>query len=134
MGVPQQNNGVPGRGTMQHPRQGRREGRVLRTTARPIGRNDSLTPVPDPKVQECDPLIHRCKPQHEMAELGGNKQTHPLPLRLSAGHSRVEESPTSLKELGSRAHAVRGGEPNYFLTSRTSLGPILPQQGDISRP
>ncbi|MED6246805.1 hypothetical protein ATANTOWER_023891 [Ataeniobius toweri] len=80
--VPQQNNGVPRRGTIQHPRQGRQEGRVLRTTTRPVGRNDSQRPVPNPKAQGCDPLIHWGKPQHETAELGGNKQTHPSP-RLS---------------------------------------------------
>ncbi|MED6249006.1 hypothetical protein ATANTOWER_008095, partial [Ataeniobius toweri] len=112
--VPQQNNGVPGRGTIQHPRQGHQEGRVLRTTARPVGRNDSQRPIPNPKAQGCDPLIHWGKPQHETAELGGNKQTHTSPPPLPVGHSRVEESPTPLKEMGSRAHAVRGGEPDYF--------------------
>ncbi|MEQ2226447.1 hypothetical protein ILYODFUR_027576 [Ilyodon furcidens] len=71
--VPQQNNGVPRRGTIQHPRQGHQEGRVLRTTARPVGRNDSQRPIPNPKAQGCDPLIHWGKPQHETAELGGNK-------------------------------------------------------------
>ncbi|MED6244525.1 Plexin-B2, partial [Ataeniobius toweri] len=43
-----------------------------------------------------------------------NKQTHPSPLPLPVGHSRVEESPAPLEEMGSRAHAVRGGEPDYF--------------------
>ncbi|MEQ2220883.1 hypothetical protein ILYODFUR_010131 [Ilyodon furcidens] len=64
--VLQQKNEVPGRGTMQHPRHGRQEGHVLRQR-----------PVPKPKTQRCDPLIHWGKPQHETAELGGNKQTHP---------------------------------------------------------
>ncbi|KAK3517304.1 hypothetical protein QTP70_002946 [Hemibagrus guttatus] len=39
------------------------------------------------------------------AELGGYKQAHPSPTPLTMGHSREEEGPTSLKELGSRAQA-----------------------------
>ncbi|MEQ2246189.1 hypothetical protein ILYODFUR_035668 [Ilyodon furcidens] len=110
--VPQQNNGVPGRGTIQHPRQGRQEGRVLSNIARPVGRNDSQRPVLNPEAQG--------KPQHETAELGRNKQTHPSPPPLPVGHSRVKESPAPLEEMGSRAHAVRGGEPDNIV--------------DISRP
>ncbi|KAK3508853.1 hypothetical protein QTP70_010517 [Hemibagrus guttatus] len=37
------------------------------------------------------------------AELGGYKQAHPSPTPLTMGHSREEEGPNSLKELGSRA-------------------------------
>ncbi|KAK3565552.1 hypothetical protein QTP86_011945, partial [Hemibagrus guttatus] len=48
------------------------------------------------------------------AELGGYKQAHPSPPPLTMGHSRVEEGPTSLKELGSRAQAVRGGKSDYL--------------------
>ncbi|KAK5603240.1 Calmodulin-regulated spectrin-associated protein 1-B [Crenichthys baileyi] len=81
---------------------------ALRTTARPIGSNDSQRPIPNPKAQGCDLLIHWGKPQHETAELGGNKQTHPSPPPLPVGHSRVEESPAPLEEMGSRAHAVCG--------------------------
>ncbi|KAK5599724.1 hypothetical protein CRENBAI_016759 [Crenichthys baileyi] len=107
--VPQQNNGVPRRGIIQHPRQGHQEGRVLCTTAWPVGRNDSQRHIPNTKAQGCDPLIHWGKPQHETAELGGNKQTHTSPPPLPVGHSRVEECPAPLKEMGSRAYAVRGG-------------------------
>ncbi|MED6273587.1 hypothetical protein CHARACLAT_007964 [Characodon lateralis] len=95
--VPEQNNGVPGRGTIQHPRQGRQEVQVLRTTARTIGQHDSQRPVPNPKAQGCDPLINWGKPQHKTTELGGNKQTHPSPLPLPVGCSRVEESRASFK-------------------------------------
>ncbi|MEQ2248622.1 hypothetical protein ILYODFUR_020846 [Ilyodon furcidens] len=112
--VPQQNNVVLRRGTIQHPRQVRQEGRVLHTTARPVGQNDSQRPVPNSKAQGCDPVIHWGKPQHEMAQLGGNKQTHPSPPSLPVGHFRVEESPVPLKEMGSRANTVRRGEPDYF--------------------
>ncbi|MEQ2298979.1 hypothetical protein AMECASPLE_010746 [Ameca splendens] len=31
-----------------------------------------------------------------------------------SGHTRVEEGPMSLKELGSRKHAAHGGETNSF--------------------
>ncbi|MEQ2285661.1 hypothetical protein AMECASPLE_034210 [Ameca splendens] len=43
--VPQQNNGVPRRGIIQHPQQGRQEVQVLRTTTWPVGRNDRLSPT-----------------------------------------------------------------------------------------
>ncbi|MEQ2236593.1 hypothetical protein ILYODFUR_014338 [Ilyodon furcidens] len=105
---------TPGGALSSTPDKGRQEGRVLCTTTRPIGRDDSQRPVSNPKAQGCDPLIHCGKPQHETVELRGNKQTHPSPPPLPVGHSRVEESPTPLKEMGSRAHAVRGGEPDYF--------------------
>ncbi|KAK3572376.1 hypothetical protein QTP86_032604 [Hemibagrus guttatus] len=49
------------------------------------------------------------------------------------GHSREEESPTSLKELGSRAQAVCGGKPvagtsRYRSTSLTSSGSFPPSE------
>ncbi|KAK5605496.1 hypothetical protein CRENBAI_011381 [Crenichthys baileyi] len=62
------------------------------------GRNVSQRPVPNPKAQECDPLIHWGKPHHKTAELWGNKQTHPSPPPFPVGHSRVEESPAPLEE------------------------------------
>ncbi|MEQ2314723.1 hypothetical protein AMECASPLE_015041 [Ameca splendens] len=49
--------------------------------------------VPNPKAQGCDPFYHWGKPQHETAELGGNKQTHLSSPPLPEGHSRAEESP-----------------------------------------
>ncbi|MEQ2180026.1 hypothetical protein GOODEAATRI_031327 [Goodea atripinnis] len=61
-------------GALSSTQDGCQEGRLLRITTRPIGRNDSQRPVPNPKAQGCDPLIHWGKPQHETAELGGNKQ------------------------------------------------------------
>ncbi|KAK5608780.1 hypothetical protein CRENBAI_020273 [Crenichthys baileyi] len=87
----------------------------LRTTAQPIGRNDGQRPVPNPKAQGCNPFIHWGKPQHEMAELGGNKQTHRSLPPLPVGHSRVEESPAPLEEMGSRAHASQSKHPGIGL-------------------
>ncbi|MED6241615.1 hypothetical protein ATANTOWER_021771 [Ataeniobius toweri] len=80
-------------------------------SALPLGPLDETTvrdPSPTQMRRGCDPLIHRGKPQHETVELAGIKQTHPSLPPLPAGHSRVEESPTSLEELGTRAHAVCG--------------------------
>ncbi|KAK3553315.1 hypothetical protein QTP86_033831, partial [Hemibagrus guttatus] len=112
--VPQQNYGVPSRSTFQHPSQGLQEGWVLHTAVRPISQNNSDTPIPGPKAQGNNPLIYWGKLQQMAAELGGYKQAHPSPTPLTMGHSREEECPTSLKELGSRAQAVRGGKPDYL--------------------
>ncbi|KAK3528991.1 hypothetical protein QTP70_014114 [Hemibagrus guttatus] len=112
--VPQQNYGVPSRSTFQHPSQGLQEGWVLHTAIRSISRNNSETPIPGLKAQGNNPLVYRGKLQHMAAELGGYKQAHPSPTPLTMRHSREEESPTSLKELGSRAQAVCGGKPDYL--------------------
>ena len=48
------------------------------------------------------------------AELGGYKQAHTSSPPLTVGNSRVEESPASLKDLGSRAQTVCGGETDYL--------------------
>ncbi|KAI3375621.1 hypothetical protein L3Q82_003933 [Scortum barcoo] len=44
-----------------------------------------------------------------MAELGSYKQAHTSSPPLTLGNSRVVEGPAPLKELGSRAQAMRGG-------------------------
>ncbi|KAK3520848.1 hypothetical protein QTP70_034176, partial [Hemibagrus guttatus] len=106
--VPQQNYGVPSWSTFQHPSQGLQEGWVVHIAVRPISRNNSETPIPGPKAQGNYCLVSRGKLQHMAAELGGYKQAHPSPMPLTMGHSRREEGPTSLKELGSRAQAVHG--------------------------
>ncbi|KAK3551697.1 hypothetical protein QTP70_022561 [Hemibagrus guttatus] len=100
--VPQQNYGVPSQSTFQHPSQGLQEGWVLHTAVRPISQNNSETPIPGPKVQGNNPLVYRGKLQHMAAELGSYKQAHPSPTPLTMGHSREEEGPTFLMELGSR--------------------------------
>ncbi|MEQ2220723.1 Kinesin heavy chain isoform 5C [Ilyodon furcidens] len=93
-----------------------------------------------PEAQGCDPLIHWSKPQHETAELGGNKQTHLCSLPLPTGHSRVEESPASLEEMASIV--VRGVIPHDFpfrwwahwgMASRLSfgLGPAGSREGAL---
>ena len=87
---------------------------VLCTAVRPISQNTRERPIPDPKAQGGDPLVHRGKLQHMAAELGSYKQAHTSSPPLAAGNSRIEESPASLKELGSRAQTVRGSEPDYL--------------------
>ncbi|KAI3358067.1 hypothetical protein L3Q82_003078 [Scortum barcoo] len=90
------------------------EGRVLCTAVRPVGTNNSKRPIPNPKAQGSDPLVHRGELQHVAAELGSYEQAHTSSPPLTLGNSRVVEGPAPLKELGSRAQAMRGGEPNYL--------------------
>ncbi|KAI3361494.1 hypothetical protein L3Q82_013643 [Scortum barcoo] len=101
----------PARSTIKYPSQGLQEGhQVLCTAVRPVGTNNSKRPIPNPKAQGSDPLVHRGELQHMAAELGSYEQAHtssPPPLTL--GNSRVVEGPAPLKELGSRAQAMRGG-------------------------
>ncbi|KAI3370174.1 hypothetical protein L3Q82_024957, partial [Scortum barcoo] len=119
--------------TIKYPSQGLQEGRVLCTAVRPVGTNNSKRPIPNPKAQGSDPLVHRGELQHMAAELGNYKQAHTSPLPLTLGNSRVVEGPAPLKELGSRAQAMRGGEPRlslarYLSTSRTSSGSFPPSE------
>ncbi|KAI3372527.1 hypothetical protein L3Q82_023007, partial [Scortum barcoo] len=73
------------------------------------GTNNSKRPIPNPKAQGSDPLVHRSELQHMAAELGSYKQAHTSSPPLTLGNSRVVEGPAPLKELGSRAQAMRGG-------------------------
>ncbi|KAK5616351.1 hypothetical protein CRENBAI_013580 [Crenichthys baileyi] len=61
---------------------------------------------PQPKGAGIRPSHPLGKPQHETAELGGNKQTQPSPPPLPVGHSRVDKSPAPLRRWVP--------EPNYF--------------------
>ncbi|KAI3359100.1 hypothetical protein L3Q82_002643 [Scortum barcoo] len=93
---------------IKYPSQGLQEGRVLCTAVRPVGTNNSKRPIPNPKAQGSDPLVHRGELQHMAAELGSYKQAHTSSPPLTLGNSRVVEGPAPLKELGSRAQAMRG--------------------------
>ncbi|KAI3363384.1 hypothetical protein L3Q82_012005 [Scortum barcoo] len=67
-------------------------------------------PYPRPEGAGKRPsLVHRDELQHMAAELGSYKQAHTSPPPLTLGNSRVVEGPAPLKELGSRAQAMRGG-------------------------
>ncbi|MED6271561.1 hypothetical protein CHARACLAT_021549 [Characodon lateralis] len=102
----------------------KQEGWVLRTTARPVGRNDSQTTVPDPKGQGCGPLIHRGKPQHETSELGG-KQANPTQatsLRATPEYKRVQPLSRSLVPEPTVCVEVS----QYLSTSHTSSGSFPP--------
>ncbi|KAI3376788.1 hypothetical protein L3Q82_000388 [Scortum barcoo] len=98
----------PVRSTIKYPSQGLQEGRVLCTAVRPVGTNNSKRPIPNPKAQGSDPLVHRGELQHVAAELGSYEQAHTSSPPLTLGNSRVVEGPAPLKELGSRAQAMRG--------------------------
>ncbi|KAI3352124.1 hypothetical protein L3Q82_020935 [Scortum barcoo] len=92
----------------------------------PVGTNNSKRPIPNPKAQGSDPLVHRGELQHVAAELGSYKQAHTSSPPLTLGNSRVVEGPAPLKELGSRAQAMRGGEPDLSLAG-TSQPPARAQ-------
>ncbi|KAI3368007.1 hypothetical protein L3Q82_026831 [Scortum barcoo] len=88
---------------------------VLCTAVRPVGTNNSKRPIPNPKAQGSDPLVHRGELQHMAAELGSYKQAHTSSPPLTLGNSRVVEGPAPLKELGSRAQAMRGEGRQVFV-------------------
>ncbi|KAI3355877.1 hypothetical protein L3Q82_004426 [Scortum barcoo] len=120
--------------------QGLQEGRVLCTAVRPVGTNNSKRPIPNPKAQGSNPLVHRGELQHMAAELGSYKQAHTsLPPPLTLGNSRVVEGPAPLKELGSRAQANAWRRARLSLAG-TSQPPCRraqapsPQRGDIPYP
>ncbi|KAI3363184.1 hypothetical protein L3Q82_011551 [Scortum barcoo] len=123
------------RSTIKYPSQGLQEGRVLCTAVRPSmhKQQQETYPQPDPKAQGSDPLVHRGELQHMAAELGSYKQAHTSPPPLTLGNSRVVEGPAPLKELGSRAQAMRGEisptiSSRYLSTSRTSSGSFPPSE------
>ncbi|KAI3360880.1 hypothetical protein L3Q82_012887 [Scortum barcoo] len=67
---------------------------------------------------------HRGELQHmAAAELGSYKQAHTSSPPLTLGNSRVVEGPAPLKELGSRAQAMRGGPPPRLLPKPHCTGP-----------
>ncbi|KAI3355417.1 hypothetical protein L3Q82_018256 [Scortum barcoo] len=68
-------------------------------------------------------LVHRGELQHVAAELGSYKQAHTSPPPLTLGNSRVVEGPAPLKELGSRAQAMRGGPLPRLLPKPHCTGP-----------
>ncbi|KAI3368934.1 hypothetical protein L3Q82_025905 [Scortum barcoo] len=116
------------RSTIKYPSQGLQEGQVLCTAVRPVeAQTTSKRPIPNPKAQGSDPLVHRGELQHMawLAELGSYKQAHTSPPPLTLGNSRVVEGPAPLKELGSRAQAMRGGirssRPPAMTATQTTL-------------
>lgn len=94
---------------VRNPSWGLQEGWVFRTAVQPISQNNTKIPIPDPKAQGGDPLIHSGEVQHMVAELGSYKQADISSSPLTADNSRVEESPASLKEFSSIAQTVHRG-------------------------
>ncbi|KAI3355934.1 hypothetical protein L3Q82_004480 [Scortum barcoo] len=94
------------RSTIKYPSQGLQEGRVLCTAAvRPIGTNNSKRPIPNPKAQGSDPLVHRGELQHVAAELGSYEQAHTSSPPLTLGNSRVVEGPALSQGAGFQSPA-----------------------------
>lgn len=87
-----------------------------------IGQNESERPVANPKTQGRDPLVQRSELLHMPAELWGNKQALTSPPLLTGGNGREIEN--ALKDLGSRAHAVLGGESNSMSFINSSSFPL----------
>ncbi|KAI3361554.1 hypothetical protein L3Q82_013689 [Scortum barcoo] len=100
------------------PLQGLQEGRVLCTAVRPVGTNNSKRPIPNPKAQGSDPLVHRGELQHVAAELGSYKQAHTSPPPLTLGNSRVVEGPASSQGAGFQS-------PNYAWRYKHNFNTVI---------
>lgn len=74
------------------------------SAVRSVRWNNSKRPIPDPNAQG----------GNRLAELRSYKQAYTSSLPLTADNSRVEESPASLVESGSKGQTVYGGKPNYL--------------------
>ncbi|KAI3370335.1 hypothetical protein L3Q82_025110, partial [Scortum barcoo] len=120
-----QNNGVPSRSTIKYPPRDSKKAGVLCTAAvRPVGTNNSKRPIPNPKAQGSDLSFTGVNSNTwRLAELGSYKQAHTSSPPLTLGNSRVVEGPAPLKELGSRAQAMRGGPPPRLLPKPHCTGP-----------
>lgn len=62
------------------------------------------------KPQRGNSLVHQGKLQHQGTQQGSGEYPHIHLTPLSLGNSRVEKSPASLQEFGSRAQAASGGD------------------------
>ncbi|KAI3359835.1 hypothetical protein L3Q82_014190 [Scortum barcoo] len=99
----------------------------------------SKRPIPNPKAQGSDPLVHRGELQHMAAELGSYKASpHQLAMPLTLGNSRVVEGPVQpspLKELGSRAQAMREqdiDEESIYNLDDQDIVALMPKVGPRS--
>ncbi|MED6235117.1 hypothetical protein ATANTOWER_016340 [Ataeniobius toweri] len=93
--VPQQNDGVPERGTIRHLRQGHQEDCTPHHCLGHRPKQWSET-SPNPKTQRCDPLIHWGKAQDKTAELGATS-TPTLPAASPRAPLQRRKSPASLE-------------------------------------
>ncbi|KAI3361676.1 hypothetical protein L3Q82_001946 [Scortum barcoo] len=91
-----------------------KKGWVLCTAVWPIGTNNSKRPIPNPKAQGSDPLVHQGELQHMAAELGSYKQAHTSSPLLTLGNSRVVEGSSPSQGAGFQSPAWSA---NMFNTS-----------------
>ncbi|KAI3357959.1 hypothetical protein L3Q82_002951 [Scortum barcoo] len=73
---------------------------VLCTAVRPVGTNNSKRPIPNPKAQGSDPLVHRGELQHMAAELGSYKQAHSQPYQPPLTLGQLQSSGGSSPSQG----------------------------------
>ncbi|KAI3352051.1 hypothetical protein L3Q82_020868 [Scortum barcoo] len=69
-----------GRSSRSRPSRDSKKARVLCTAVRPVGTNNSKRPIPNPKAQGSDPLVHRGELQH-VAWLSWGAISKPTPAR-----------------------------------------------------
>ncbi|KAI3370727.1 hypothetical protein L3Q82_007106 [Scortum barcoo] len=97
---------------IKYPSQGLQEGRVLCTAVRPVGRHKQQQETyPQPEGAGKRPSLFTGVNSNTW-RLSWGAISKPTPARrqpLTLGNSRVVEGPAPLKELGSRAQAMRGG-------------------------
>ncbi|KAI3366420.1 hypothetical protein L3Q82_000464 [Scortum barcoo] len=141
------------------PRDSKKAGYYSVLLFRPVGTNNSKRPIPNPKAQGSDPLVHRGELQHmQAAELGSYKQAqphqpaHPGQLQSSGGSSPSQgagfQSPSYawrvlFQGLGRRGPPPRllpkphcTGSPSWTFLRVVSLlegGPTSPFRAEPSR-
>ncbi|KAI3370886.1 hypothetical protein L3Q82_007393 [Scortum barcoo] len=96
------------------PRDSKKAGYSVLLFTRPVGTNNSKRPIPNPKAQGSDPLVHRGELQHMAAELGSYKQAHTSlpPLTLEQLQSSGGSSPSQGAGFQSPSHAWRDWVPS----------------------
>ncbi|KAI3351319.1 hypothetical protein L3Q82_005864 [Scortum barcoo] len=99
----------------------------------PVGTNNSKRPIPNPKAQGSDPLVHRGELQHVAAELGSYEQAHTSSPPLTLGNSRVvwRVQPLSRSWVPEPKLCVEVSptiSSRYLSTSRTSSGSFPPSE------
>ncbi|KAI3361980.1 hypothetical protein L3Q82_012330 [Scortum barcoo] len=105
-----------GRSSRSRPSRDSKKAWVLCTAVRPVGTNNSKRPIPNPKAQGSDPLVHRGELQHMAAELGSYKQAH---TSLAAAH------PGQLQSSGGSSPSQGAGFqiPSYCVEGLGRRGP-----------
>lgn len=112
-----------------------KQARYLCTSVWPIGRNNSERHIPTRRHRKITLSLSRKENSNTWRlSWGGHEQAYTSTTAFTSSSSRVEDSPASLEELGSRAHTVCGGEPNYIYPVQAQVLALSLQLGDILCP